>query len=162
MPPSKKKKIRINSSSALYASYVFRGRNPVYRSYSMQYTSSVRPPCTNSNSNFTFKRGQGSSGTSIICPHDLSLSIIHYSKPYRYQSHRNFYTNFLCQLYTLRQTLDINLMATFTRPPFNVTIVGCKHRVHHTLNLLLSQGSATVVPPDAKVEVTVKNLCVKY
>jgi hypothetical protein len=33
------------------------------------------------NFNFMFQWGQGSSGTSLICPHDLSLSIIHYSKP---------------------------------------------------------------------------------
>jgi hypothetical protein len=38
-------------------------------------------PLRNSNFNFTFQQGQGSLGTSIICPQDLSLSIIHYSKP---------------------------------------------------------------------------------
>jgi hypothetical protein len=34
----------------------------------------------NSNFNFTFQQGQGSLGTSIICPHNQSMSIIHYSK----------------------------------------------------------------------------------
>jgi hypothetical protein len=39
------------------------------------------PLCIYSKFNITFQRGEGSLGTSSICPHDLYLSIIHDSKP---------------------------------------------------------------------------------
>jgi hypothetical protein len=45
---------------------------------------------TNSNFNFTFQLGQGTSGTSIICPHNQSLSTIRNSKPYSSTSYTNF------------------------------------------------------------------------
>jgi hypothetical protein len=41
--------------------------------------SNVKSVATYSNFNFKFHQGQGSLGTTTICPHDLSLSNIHYS-----------------------------------------------------------------------------------
>ncbi len=74
-------------------------------------------------------------GTSIICP------------PQPVSAH-----------YRHLQTLDINLIATFTRPLYTVLWrqFGWNRRVHETLILLSSMDprrATTVAPPDAKVEV---------
>jgi hypothetical protein len=57
---------------------------------------------TYSNFNFTNQSGQGSLGTGNICPDDPSLL----------------------------QTLDINLLATFTRPPLTVTSIYVESIMH--------------------------------
>jgi hypothetical protein len=65
---------------------------------------------------FMFQQGQESLGTSIVCPHDLSLSIIHNSKPYKHQLHRKLYASSMLHF----------LLHQF----------GWNSLVHHKLNLL--------------------------
>ncbi len=84
--------------------------------------------CT-SNFNLTYQQGQGSLGTSIVCPQDR-----------------------LCPLYTLLQTLDINLVTNFKCPPFTVTSIWVELSSPSYFEIAVPNDPRRSSPPDAKVE----------